>query len=48
MADLFLELNGLELVATDADCVVNSLKLAGGELAEDGLAAWIEAHSTSL
>lgn len=48
VAELFLELNGLELVATDADCVVTFLKLAAGELTEEELAAWIEGHSAPL
>lgn len=48
VAELFLALNGVELVASDADCIVTFLKLAAGELTEDDLAAWIEAHSAPL
>jgi death-on-curing protein len=39
--ETFLTLNGLDLVASDADCVVMMLRLAAGDLPEDGLAAWL-------
>lgn len=39
--ELFLALNGFELVASDADCVVNMLDLAAGNLPEADLANWI-------
>lgn len=42
--ELFLVLNGYELQADDADCVVTMLKVAAGELAEDDFAAWIRGH----
>lgn len=45
VAELFLELNGWVLTATDADCVLTILKLAAGELTEDALAGWIAANS---
>ncbi len=41
VAELFLELNGLTLDASDADCVTTFLALAAGELAEEDLARWI-------
>jgi death-on-curing protein len=44
VAELFLELNGRELVATDAECVTTFLQLAAGDLAEGQLAEWIAAH----
>ena len=44
VAELFLELNGSELTATDAECVTTSLQLAAGELTEEQLADWIAAH----
>ena len=43
--ELFLALNGLELHAEDADCVLTMLAVAAGTLSEDGLAAWIRRHS---
>lgn len=43
--ELFLLLNGWELHATDADCVMQILALAAGELDEDALATWIRAHA---
>ena len=42
--ELFLALNGFELVATDADCVIRMLKLASGELPEADFANWIRQH----
>lgn len=43
-AELFLVLNGYELQADDADCVVTMLQVAAGEMAEDDFAAWIRGH----
>ena len=40
----FLDLNGAELTATDAEAVLAMLAVAGGEMTEAELAAWIEAH----
>jgi len=47
VAELFLELNGYELIASDAQCVTTFLQLAAGELTEDQLAEWITANSTT-
>ncbi len=44
VAELFLELNGSELTATDAECVTAFLRLAVGDLTEEQLADWIAAH----
>ncbi len=44
-AELFLALNGFELVADDADCVVTTLALAAGELTEAAFAAWVRHES---
>jgi len=38
---VFLELNGVELAATEGEVVTAMLALAAGELDEDGLAAWL-------
>ena len=45
VAELFLELSGSELTATDAECVTTFLKLSAGDLTEEELADWIAAHS---
>jgi death on curing protein len=47
VAELFLELNGLRLTATDAACVATFLALAAGDLTEDDLAEWISTHSAT-
>jgi death-on-curing protein len=45
VAELFLELNGLELTASDPACVATFLALAAGELNERELATWIRDNS---
>lgn len=47
VAELFLNLNGVDLVATDAQCVTTFLQLAAGDLTEAQLAEWITYHSTA-
>lgn len=42
--ELFLALNGHELTATDADCVITMLGVAAGEISERELADWIRAR----
>ena len=44
-AELFLRLNGWQLVAVDADCVLTLLAVATGELTEDEFAAWLRTHA---
>jgi death-on-curing protein len=44
-AELFLNLNGYELVADDASCVITMLGVAAGEVSEDAFAAWLRQHS---
>jgi len=41
VTELFLELNGYDLLADDADVVTTWLRLAAGELDEQSLATWI-------
>jgi death-on-curing protein len=48
VAELFLDLNGLELTASDAECVTTFLALAAGDLSEDDLAGWITFHSAPI
>ena len=45
--ELFLALNGFELTASDADCVVNMLNLAAGKLPEAAFAEWIRQNLRS-
>lgn len=42
--ELFLALNGFDLVASDADCVMNMLDVAAGEIEEVAFANWIRSH----
>jgi len=42
--ELFLLLNGYELTAGDAECVIAMLAVAAGELDEAGFSAWLRAH----
>lgn len=42
--ELFLVLNGFELMASDADCVLKMLELAAGALDEPNFALWIRQH----
>lgn len=44
-AELFLRLNGWQLVVTDADCVLTMLAVATGELTETEFADWLRAHA---
>lgn len=43
--ELFLELNGHRLDATDVDCVLTMLALAAGDLDEPGFANWLRSHT---
>ena len=43
--ETFLILNGVELAAGDADCVVAMLDLAAGEMTEAEFAAWLRDHT---
>ena len=43
-AELFLMLNGHELAADDAACVLTMLAVASGDMGEDAFAAWIRSH----
>lgn len=42
--ELFLALNGFELNASDADCVITMLGVAAGDTEEDAFANWIRTH----
>lgn len=43
--ELFLALNGFDLVADDADCVLTMLAVAAGSLDEPAFAAWLRSHT---
>jgi len=43
--ELFLDLNGFDLLADDTDCVLTMLRLAGGQLDEESFAAWVRGHT---
>lgn len=44
-AEVFLELNGMTVTASDEDCVLTMLRLAAGEMEESAYAAWLRANS---
>ena len=43
--ELFLNLNGWRLSASDAECVLTMLAVATGEMTEDEFAAWLSEHA---
>ena len=43
--ELFLMLNGWELAASDADCVIAMLHLAAGDRSEEQFADWLRVNS---
>ena len=45
VAITFLELNGHQFVATEADAALRTLALAAGEMTESAYAAWLETNS---
>jgi len=46
--ELFLALNGFELTASDADCVLTMLSVASGDIEEATFADWIRQHMRPL
>ena len=44
-AELFLVLNGVDLLADDSDCVLVMLAVAAGTLDEAGFAQWLREHA---
>ena len=46
--ELFLALNGFELLADDTACVLTMLAIAAGELEEAAFAEWIRANSAPI
>ncbi len=45
--ETFLLLNGIALLASDAESVVAMLDLAAGDLPEEGFAAWLRDHAAA-
>jgi death-on-curing protein len=43
----FLDVNGLEVTASQEDAFLSILGLAAGEITEDQLAAWFERNTAS-
>lgn len=43
--ELFLLLNGMELTASDVDCVLTMLALASGQIDDAGFAEWVRANT---
>ena len=48
VAELFLELNGFVLTASDAESATTFLQLAAGDITEDALADWIAENSVAM
>ncbi len=46
--DVFLQMNGSELTASEPDAVVTIQALAAGEISEEELVVWIEANARPL
>jgi death on curing protein len=44
--ELFLNLNGWSLAATDGECISMMLSVAVGDTGEEGLADWLRSHVT--
>lgn len=45
--ELFLRLNGWQLSAPDADCVLTMLAVASGDITENEFAAWLRMHASA-
>ena len=45
-AEVFLDLNGMTLTASDEDCVLTMLRFAAGEIDEDAFADWLRANAS--
>jgi death-on-curing protein len=46
--DVFLQMNGYELTAPEADAVIVIVALAAGDMSEDKLAHWLETNAAPL
>lgn len=43
--ELFLRINGWQLTASDAECVLTMLAVAAGDISESEFADWLRAHA---
>lgn len=43
--ELFLDLNGFDLIADDSECVLTMLAVAAGQMGESTFARWLRQHS---
>jgi len=48
VVELFLMLNGYELIADDSGCALIMLDVASGEISEEGFASWIREHTKRI
>ena len=48
VCEIFLALNGIKLVSSDADGILTFVALAAGDIGEDGLADWFRANIAPL
>lgn len=44
VAELFLQLNGRQLIADDANCIFTMLNVSTGDITETEFATWLRAH----
>lgn len=44
VSEMFLLLNGWRLTASDADCIIQFLGLAAGDVSEGQIAEWFRTH----
>jgi death on curing protein len=45
VTELFLRLNGWELLIDDANCVLTMLAVATGDISEEEFASWVRTHA---
>ena len=45
-AEVFLDLNGMTMTASDEECVLTMVRFAAGEIEETAFAEWLRANST--
>ena len=48
VVELFIMLNGYELIADDSGCVLVMLDVATGEISEESFASWIREHAKRI
>jgi death-on-curing protein len=43
--EAFLNLNGVEFLASDADCVLTVLRVAAGDFTDEAFTVWVRSHA---